>query len=249
MSNYHQFDVIVVGAGGAGLMAALYASKTANTAVISKLYPTRSHTGTAQGGVGAALGNEGEDHPDWHTFDTVKGSDYLGDPKYTQQCQTYGLAQWIPYFGSGAPDRDDYTARSLWCPRFALARPAPRQEGLDWTDYLRMVREWRSVSDYLLGDFYPLTPYSLEDTVWMAWQFDCPERGEGMVQAFRRENSGEESLRVTLHGLDADASYTLTNLDTNAVTEATGRELLEQGFVIALPDKPKSAVLVYRKHQ
>ncbi len=79
MSNYHQFDVIVVGAGGAGLMAALYASKTASTAVLSKLYPTRSHTGTAQGGVGAALGNEGEDHPEWHTFDTVKGSDYLGD--------------------------------------------------------------------------------------------------------------------------------------------------------------------------
>src|SRR5512136_2241896 len=74
----HQFDVIVIGAGGAGLMAALYASKTANTAVISKLYPTRSHTGTAQGGVGAALGNEEEDHWEWHTFDSVKGSDYLG---------------------------------------------------------------------------------------------------------------------------------------------------------------------------
>ena len=58
----HQFDVIVIGAGGAGLMAALYASKTAKTAVISKLYPTRSHTGTAQGGVGAALGNDEEDH-------------------------------------------------------------------------------------------------------------------------------------------------------------------------------------------
>jgi succinate dehydrogenase / fumarate reductase flavoprotein subunit len=75
----HEFEVIVVGAGGAGLMAALYASKTANTAVISKLYPTRSHTGTAQGGVGAALGNEEEDHWEWHTFDSVKGSDYLGD--------------------------------------------------------------------------------------------------------------------------------------------------------------------------
>jgi succinate dehydrogenase flavoprotein subunit len=75
----HQFEVIVVGAGGAGLMAALYASKTASTAVISKLYPTRSHTGTAQGGVGAALGNEEEDHWEWHTFDSVKGSDYLGD--------------------------------------------------------------------------------------------------------------------------------------------------------------------------
>jgi len=75
----HQFEVIVVGAGGAGLMAGLYASRSAKTAIISKLYPTRSHTGTAQGGIGAALGNIEEDHPEWHTFDTVKGSDYLGD--------------------------------------------------------------------------------------------------------------------------------------------------------------------------
>jgi succinate dehydrogenase / fumarate reductase flavoprotein subunit len=77
--NVHKNDVLVVGAGGAGLMAALYASRTASTAVISKLYPTRSHTGAAQGGVGAALGNLEEDHPEWHTYDTVKGSDYLGD--------------------------------------------------------------------------------------------------------------------------------------------------------------------------
>jgi succinate dehydrogenase / fumarate reductase flavoprotein subunit len=75
----HQFEVIVVGAGGAGLMAGLYASRTAKTAIITKLYPTRSHTGTAQGGIGAALGSEEEDHPEWHTYDTVKGSDYLGD--------------------------------------------------------------------------------------------------------------------------------------------------------------------------
>lgn len=75
----HQYEVVVVGAGGAGLMAALYASRTASTAVISKLYPTRSHTGAAQGGIGAALGNTEEDHPEWHAFDTVKGSDYLGD--------------------------------------------------------------------------------------------------------------------------------------------------------------------------
>jgi len=77
--NTHQFEVIVIGAGGAGLMAGLYASKTAKTAVISKLYPTRSHTGTAQGGIGAALASQEEDHPEWHTYDTVKGSDYLGD--------------------------------------------------------------------------------------------------------------------------------------------------------------------------
>jgi succinate dehydrogenase / fumarate reductase flavoprotein subunit len=79
MANVHQFDVVVVGAGGAGLMAGLYASRGAKTAVISKLYPTRSHTGAAQGGISAALGNLEEDRPEWHTYDSVKGSDYLGD--------------------------------------------------------------------------------------------------------------------------------------------------------------------------
>lgn len=79
MTTVHEFDVVVVGGGGAGLMAAMNASKTAKTAVISKLYPIRSHTGAAQGGVGAALGNLEEDHAEWHTFDTIKGSDYLGD--------------------------------------------------------------------------------------------------------------------------------------------------------------------------
>jgi succinate dehydrogenase / fumarate reductase flavoprotein subunit len=79
MAKVHQFDVVVVGGGGAGLMAGLYASKTAKTAVISKMYPTRSHTGAAQGGISAALGNYEEDKPEWHMYDTVKGSDYLGD--------------------------------------------------------------------------------------------------------------------------------------------------------------------------
>ncbi len=81
MIRAHKFDVIVVGAGGAGLMAARYAAHNPNVtvAVVTKLYPTRSHTGAAQGGVGAALGNISEDHPEWHAFDTVKGGDYLTD--------------------------------------------------------------------------------------------------------------------------------------------------------------------------
>jgi len=80
MPQYHQHDALVIGAGGAGLMAALYASKEVkSTAVISKLYPTRSHTGAAQGGIGAALGNIEEDHWEWHAFDTIKGGDYLSD--------------------------------------------------------------------------------------------------------------------------------------------------------------------------
>jgi len=79
LTQHHQFDAVIVGAGGAGLMAALHASKLAKVAVISKLYPTRSHTGTAQGGIAAALGNMEEDHWEWHMYDTVKGGDYLVD--------------------------------------------------------------------------------------------------------------------------------------------------------------------------
>ena len=76
---YHSFDAVIVGAGGAGLRAALELGRSGSVAVLSKLYPTRSHTGTAQGGIGAALGNVEEDLWEWHMFDTVKGGDYLAD--------------------------------------------------------------------------------------------------------------------------------------------------------------------------
>jgi succinate dehydrogenase / fumarate reductase flavoprotein subunit len=75
----HQYDVIIVGAGLAGLRAAVEIGNDAHVAVLTKVFATRSHSGAAQGGIGAALGNEEEDHWKWHMFDTVKGSDYLGD--------------------------------------------------------------------------------------------------------------------------------------------------------------------------
>jgi succinate dehydrogenase / fumarate reductase, flavoprotein subunit len=75
----HRYDVVIVGAGGAGMRAALESGSRAKTAVLTKLYPTRSHTGAAQGGMCAALANVEEDNWEWHTFDTVKGGDYLVD--------------------------------------------------------------------------------------------------------------------------------------------------------------------------
>ena len=84
MTTTHTYDAVIVGAGGAGLRAAIEASGAVKTAVISKLYPTRSHTGAAQGGVCAALGNLEEDYPEWHAFDTVKGGDYLTDQPAAQ---------------------------------------------------------------------------------------------------------------------------------------------------------------------
>lgn len=77
--HHHEYDVVIVGAGGAGMRAAIEAGPHAKTAVISKLYPTRSHTGAAQGGMAAALANVEEDSWEWHTYDTVKGGDYLVD--------------------------------------------------------------------------------------------------------------------------------------------------------------------------
>ncbi|GGL66466.1 succinate dehydrogenase flavoprotein subunit [Curtobacterium sp. C1] len=77
--HHHQHDIVIIGAGGAGMRAAIEAGPKAKTAVISKLYPTRSHTGAAQGGMAAALANVEEDSWEWHTFDTIKGGDYLVD--------------------------------------------------------------------------------------------------------------------------------------------------------------------------
>ena len=104
MTVMHTYDCVIVGAGGAGLRAAIEASDRQRTAVVSKLYPTRSHTGTAQGGVCAALANVEEDYPEWHAFDTVKGGDYLVDQPAAQlMCEEavdtiYELEHWgLPF--------------------------------------------------------------------------------------------------------------------------------------------------------
>ncbi|HEX4504677.1 MAG TPA: FAD-binding protein, partial [Alphaproteobacteria bacterium] len=89
----HEYDVVIVGAGGAGLRAAVGMVEAGlKTAVITKVFPTRSHTVAAQGGVSASLGNMGEDNWRWHMYDTVKGSDWLGD----QDAIEYMVREAVP---------------------------------------------------------------------------------------------------------------------------------------------------------
>ena len=112
MVTTHTYDALVVGAGGAGMRAAIEASSHVRTAVISKLYPTRSHTGAAQGGVCAALGNVEEDSPEWHAFDTVKGGDYLTDQPAAQLMTEEAIDAIIELEHWGCPSTARPRARS-----------------------------------------------------------------------------------------------------------------------------------------
>jgi alpha-galactosidase len=175
---------------------------------------------------------------------------FTGEAHYAagNQGHTYGLSSWIPFYGQGVYDNPqlEYYVRSHMCPSFSICLDV-RKAGLNWDRYRRLVDQWRKVADYFLGDYYPLMPYSLGEDRWIAWQFDCPERGEGVVQAFRRVQSPYESIRVKLRGLEPGAVYVLTNLDLAGATEMTGRELTDKGLAIAISSQPGSVVLTYKK--
>ena len=116
MSNYtdHILDVVVLGAGGEGLRAALGCSEQGlKTACVSKVYPTRSHTVAAQGGIGAALGNMGEDSWQWHMFDTVKGSDWLGDQDSIEYLCSNAVDSIVELEHYGMPFREQIMARFI----------------------------------------------------------------------------------------------------------------------------------------
>lgn len=164
-----------------------------------------------------------------------------------EQCHTYGFSMWVPYWGTGYIDFSPYIVRSCMGPNMTLSMDARRTD-LDWELLRRLVAQWRSVSDNFLGDFYTLTPYSLEKSSWMAWQYDRPEAGKGMVQAFRREECSGESINVRLKGLTKTAEYELVNLDDKASPwRVKGNELMDRGLDITISDKLGAAVITYRR--
>jgi alpha-galactosidase len=112
---------------------------------------------------------------------------------------------------------------------------------------LRLLAQWRSISNDYYGDYYPLTSPATANDVWMAWQFDRSDTGEGMVQAFRRPQSPFESARLELRGLDPEARYTVRDLDQPQVTETTGRELTENGLLVSIRQRPGAALITYSR--
>jgi alpha-galactosidase len=177
----------------------------------------------------------------------ISKSDYFGQTAASQG-QTYGIASWLPYFGAGVGDTTDvYVLRSNIA-SWVGADWDTQKDDLDYATIRKHLSDWRLVAPYMLyGDFYPFTPYSLEENVWMAWQFDVPEQGEGVVQAFRRMTSDNESMRVKLQGLDPDVIYTLTDLDVAGTRDATGRELQQDGLLLEIKKQPGTAMITYKK--
>ncbi|MCL5097445.1 MAG: alpha-galactosidase [Candidatus Omnitrophica bacterium] len=171
-------------------------------------------------------------------------SDYILEP-VSQQLHTYGIAFWLPFYGTGINSTDPYVFRSQMCPH-ATACYDMRNRQTDYAQLRRLYNQWRQVGNDFFGDYYPLTPYRVDNDVWMAWQFDCPEKGQGMVEAFRRANSDYEVAQFKLKGLDPDRRYQVTNFDESFSVEMTGSELLENGLRISIPQRPGAALIEYR---
>jgi alpha-galactosidase len=173
-------------------------------------------------------------------------SDLIGDP-VGNQCHTWGLALWMPYYGTGTAVDEPYAMRSAMCPHLTMGYDMRRTDQKH-DEGLRLLGQWRRLAGNYFGDFYPLTPHSLASDVWMAWQFDRPESGEGMVQAFRRAESPYESARFRLLGLDPDATYAVGDVDDAGAAEMTGRELLDAGLLVHVKSRPGAVVVTYKKN-
>ena len=185
-------------------------------------------------------------------------SDHLFEPT-SQQCHHLEFAAWIPYHGAGyvtgpsaigykelPANIDRYGFRSNMSPSMTLCLDMRRTD-LDYALARQLFAQLKQIGPLYLCDFYPLTGYSLQNDAWLAWQYDHPETGEGLVQAFRRPDCADESLRPKLHGLDPAANYRITDLDENKHRTISGKELMDKGLAVAIKDKPGAAVILYAK--
>ena len=98
----------------------------------------------------------------------------------------------------------------------------------------------------MLGDYYPLTAHSLQAGQWIAWQFNRPEQGDGVVQAFRRDKCDDTTKAFRLSGLDPAAQYEFTNFDVEGTTRVSGKDLMDKGLVVEIEAKPGAAVIAYK---
>jgi alpha-galactosidase len=155
---------------------------------------------------------------------------------------THGLSHWLPLHGLGAAATDDLALRSGMgaCGGFSINYRNPKAVAA----LRKHLESYLKVRPIYTGDFYPLTPHTLEKDQWIAWQFHRTDIGESVVQAFRRPDATDETLTVNLRGLVPQQRYEIENFDGGKEIR-TGEELM-RGLDITLHEKPTAAVLVVK---
>ena len=172
---------------------------------------------------------------------------------------TMGISLWLPYHGTGTvacADAGYYGSGKTPVEPYAFwSNAAPslgsgidmRIPDLDYPLLRKLVGQFRAVSKFYYGDYYPLTGVTRDPTAWAGWQFDRPESGDGMIQVFRRPQSPYEAARLRLRGLVADGRYRLTDLDAHeAPRELTGAELAK-GLLVTIGEQPGVRVMTYER--
>ncbi|HEX8524423.1 MAG TPA: alpha-galactosidase [Tepidisphaeraceae bacterium] len=171
-------------------------------------------------------------------------SDYILEPLGQQQ-HTYGISLWIPFYGTGVNSADPYVFQSQMCPHITPVYDV-RKTDLDYNGIRKQIAAWQQVAPLYYADFYPLTPYSTAANTEMGWQFNDPEKKQGFVQAFRRPESPNPSLKLKLRGLDVNKTYDLVELNTDKKWTASGADLQDKGLQIDLPNKSSAALIHYK---
>jgi alpha-galactosidase len=158
------------------------------------------------------------------------------------QAMTHGLSHWLPLHGLGAAATDDLALRSGMgaCGGFSINYRNPKAVAA----LRKHLESYLKIRPLYTGDYFPLTPHSLDTTSWIAWQFHRADLNEGVIQVFRRPEAASEKITVKLRGLDPQQRYEIENLDGGKEVR-TGAELM-QGYDITLREKPAAAVLVLK---
>ncbi len=173
-------------------------------------------------------------------------SDYRFEPVGTQG-HNYGISSWIPFHGTGIRPDTPYAMRSHYRPCYAYGGPNVDRP-FDYDTCILMANQWRQIADDLLGDYYPLTPYSLSEDAWVASIMTVRKLGRAKCRP------GLPSFREFLRARDLNcAAWTrprpmnCTISDFPGVTIATGRELMDHGLLLTLTNRPDSAVVSYQR--
>lgn len=168
------------------------------------------------------------------------GEDYI----IGNQAHTWALSSWLPYQGQAVYEHEPYKFRSFYLPCFGIGglnekTSAAIKQGYSECEQLQAMM--------LYGDYWPLTPYSLESDEWIAWQFNRPEDGDGCIQAFRREKCKDDYIKIKLRGLEKKVFYLIKNFDSYQKTKVSGEVLMKRGLKVMIDEKPGSAIFVYEK--